>query len=117
MSPRENSLSGGVIRRSVRWSASDDGITQLTNAAHRLSFFLCKGSSKGLVPCLFFLWLVSDRPSFSLLLFSETAVVIRDATSKRAVKALGFFFPTDMEDAHAVHGHLTTALADDAPTR
>ena len=39
----------------------------------------------------------------------------RDATSKRAVKSLGFF-PTDMEDAHAVHDHLTTALTDDAST-
>ena len=28
-------------------------ITQLTNAIHRLSFFLCACNSKGLVPCLF----------------------------------------------------------------
>ena len=41
---------------------------------------------------------------------------LRDATSKRAVKALGFFFPTDMMDAHAVHDHLTAALANDAST-
>ena len=40
----------------------------------------------------------------------------RDATSKRVVKALGFFFPTDMTDAHAVHDHLTTALAGGAST-
>ena len=39
---------------------------------------------------------------------------LRDATSKRAVKALGFFFPTDMADAHAAHDHLTTALANGA---
>ena len=41
---------------------------------------------------------------------------LRDATSKRVVKALGFFYPTDMMDAHAVHGHLTAALANDAST-
>ena len=41
---------------------------------------------------------------------------LRDATSKRAVKPLGFFFPTGMMDAHAIHYHLATALADDAST-
>ena len=41
---------------------------------------------------------------------------LRDATSKRVVKALGFFFPTDMMDAHAVHDHLATALANEAST-
>ena len=35
---------------------------------------------------------------------------------KRVVKALGFFFPTDMADAHAIHDHLTAALASDAST-
>ena len=41
---------------------------------------------------------------------------LRDATSKRIAKALGFFFPTDMADAHAIHDHLATALANDAST-
>ena len=41
---------------------------------------------------------------------------LRDATSQRVVKALGFFFPTDMTDAHAIHDHLAAALADDAST-
>ena len=41
---------------------------------------------------------------------------LRDATSKRVVKALGFFFPTDMMDAHAIHDHLAASLANDAST-
>ena len=41
---------------------------------------------------------------------------LRGATTKHVVKALGYFFPTNMVDAHAIHDHLTTALASGAST-